>query len=174
MRQAIFGGVAAVVLATSGHAVAQDTLNVFWGKGFYKSEDEALFEAVRKFEQKTGTKVALSQYPPQDMIPKTVAALDSGSMPKSFVTYRSWLAACLRTKLAAPVCTHPHLNISFSRRPVLATRRGLLIADQIVIGARSTRSGSDPFRIRCYRRSTLQPVRSPVRAEIDLTRPFKR
>jgi multiple sugar transport system substrate-binding protein len=54
---------------------------VWFGKGFYKSEDDALLEAIKKFEAKTGIKVELSQYAIQDMIPKTVAALDSGTVP---------------------------------------------------------------------------------------------
>src|ERR1700745_1738082 len=62
-------------------AMAQEKLTVWWVKGFYKSEDDALNEAIRKFEAKTGTKVELSQYAVQDMIPKTVAALDSGTPP---------------------------------------------------------------------------------------------
>ena len=63
-------------------AFAQEKkITVWWVKGFYKSEDDALLEAIRKFEAKTGTKVELSQYPVQDMIPKTVAALDSGTPP---------------------------------------------------------------------------------------------
>src|SRR6516164_1935900 len=65
----------------AGSASAQDRLTVWWNKGFYKSEDDALLEAVKKFEQKTGVKVDLSQYAVQDMIPKTVAALDSGTPP---------------------------------------------------------------------------------------------
>ena len=56
-------------------------LTVWWVKGFYKSEDDALFEAIRKFEAKTGVKVDLSQYAVQDMIPKTVSALDAGTPP---------------------------------------------------------------------------------------------
>src|SRR5438270_13852400 len=68
-------------LVLSGNALAQETLNVFWVKGFYKSEDDALLAAIKKFEQKSGVKVELSQYPVQDMIPKTVASLDSGSPP---------------------------------------------------------------------------------------------
>jgi multiple sugar transport system substrate-binding protein len=76
------GAVVAASLASfAGQALAQEKLTVFWGKGFYKGEDDALFEAIRKFEQKTGVKVELSQYPPQDMIPKTVAALDAGTVP---------------------------------------------------------------------------------------------
>ena len=60
----------------------QQTLTVFWVKGFYKAEDDALFAAIKKFEAKhKGVKVELSQYPVQDTIPKTVAALDSGNPP---------------------------------------------------------------------------------------------
>ena len=63
-------------------AQAQEKLTVWWVKGFYKAEDDALFEAVKKFEAKhKNIKVELSQYPIQDTIPKTVSALDSGSPP---------------------------------------------------------------------------------------------
>ena len=62
-------------------ALAQEKLTVWWVKGFYKSEDDALNAAIKKFEDKTGVKVELSQYAMQDMIPKTVAALDSGTVP---------------------------------------------------------------------------------------------
>src|SRR5215469_10070429 len=73
---------AAVTLLFAVHpAGAQDTITVWWGKGFYKSEDDALLKVVKKFEEKTGIKVELSQYAIQDMIPKTVAALDSGNVP---------------------------------------------------------------------------------------------
>jgi multiple sugar transport system substrate-binding protein len=69
-------------LLSAGPAAAQETLTVWWVKGFYKAEDDALFAAIKKYEAKhTGVKVELSQYPIQDMIPKTVAALDSGSPP---------------------------------------------------------------------------------------------
>src|SRR5258707_15010639 len=59
----------------------QKSITVWFGKGFYKSEDDALLEAIKKFEAKTGIKVELSQYAIQDMIPKTVAPLDSGTVP---------------------------------------------------------------------------------------------
>jgi multiple sugar transport system substrate-binding protein len=72
---------AACGILFSGAAVAQEKITVFWNKGFYKAEDDALFAAVKKFEDKTKVKVDLSQYSPQDMIPKTVAAMDSGSPP---------------------------------------------------------------------------------------------
>ena len=73
--------VAAGMVATAMPAAAQEKLVVWWVKGFYKSEDDALFEAIKKYEAKTGVKIELSQYPVQDMIPKTVAALDAGNPP---------------------------------------------------------------------------------------------
>src|SRR6185503_3824959 len=72
---------AVMVAAYAGNAVAQEKLTVWWTKGFYKSEDEALFEAIKKYEAKSGVKVELSQYAVQDIIPKTVSALDAGSPP---------------------------------------------------------------------------------------------
>lgn len=69
-------------LISAGQAVAQEKLTVWWVKGFYKAEDDALFAAIKKYEAKhKDVKIELSQYPIQDMIPKTVAALDSGSPP---------------------------------------------------------------------------------------------
>jgi multiple sugar transport system substrate-binding protein len=79
--KSLMGAVFAIGVAAAGQASAQEVLNVSWVKGFYKSEDDALYETIKKFEQKTGIKVELSQYPVQDMIPKTVASLDSGTPP---------------------------------------------------------------------------------------------
>ena len=69
-------------LLTGAQASAQEKLTVWWVKGFYKAEDDALFAAIKKYEAKNkNVKIELSQYPIQDMIPKTVAALDAGSPP---------------------------------------------------------------------------------------------
>jgi len=74
--------IASAALFGSTAAMAQEKLTVWWVKGFYKAEDEALFAAIKKFEAKhPKVKIELSQYPVQDMIPKTVSALDSGSPP---------------------------------------------------------------------------------------------
>ncbi len=89
--------VAAGLLA-GGAASAQEKLTVWWVKGFYKAEDDALFAAIKKYESKNkNVKIELSQYPIQDMIPKTVAALDAGSPPDlaysdtyDFQTTASW------------------------------------------------------------------------------------
>jgi multiple sugar transport system substrate-binding protein len=78
----ITGALAAAALCGAAPAMAQEKLTVWWVKGFYKSEDDALFAAIQKFEAKhKNIKIELSQYPIQDMIPKTVAALDSGAPP---------------------------------------------------------------------------------------------
>jgi multiple sugar transport system substrate-binding protein len=81
MRKLIAATVAGIALAFAGQALAQQTLTVWFAKGFYKSEDDALLAAIKKFEDKTKVKVELSQYPVQDMIPKTVSALDAGTVP---------------------------------------------------------------------------------------------
>jgi multiple sugar transport system substrate-binding protein len=85
-------------LVAGGAASAQEKLTVGWVKGFYKAEDDALFAAIKKYETKyKNVKIELSQYPIQDMIPKTVAALDAGSPPDlaysdtyDFQTTASW------------------------------------------------------------------------------------
>ncbi len=66
----------------AGPVLAQEKLTVWWGKGFYKAEDDALYAAIKKFEAKyPKIKIDLSLYAPQEMIPKSVAALDSGNPP---------------------------------------------------------------------------------------------
>jgi len=81
MRRILAGAAALAIALSAAPGFAQEKLTVWWVKGFYKSEDEALFAAIKKFEAKTGVKIDLSQYAVQDMIPKTVAALESGSPP---------------------------------------------------------------------------------------------
>ena len=73
---------AAAALFAATPAAAQEKLTVWWGKGFYKAEDDALYAAIKKFEAKyPKVKIELSLYAPQEMIPKTVAALDAGNPP---------------------------------------------------------------------------------------------
>ena len=69
-------------LMAAAPAFAQEKLVVWWGKGFYKAEDDALYAAIKKFEAKYPKyKVELSLYAPQEIIPKSVAALDAGNPP---------------------------------------------------------------------------------------------
>ena len=79
MLRKLFAAVALAGFASV--ATAQETLVVHWTKGFYPQEDKALDDMVAKFEKKTGVKVELSRYSPQESVPKAVAALDSGTPP---------------------------------------------------------------------------------------------
>jgi len=82
MKTWITGALVGAGLLAGNPAFAQEKLTVWWVKGFYKAEDDALFAAIKKFEEKNkNIKIELSQYPIQDMIPKTVSALDSGNPP---------------------------------------------------------------------------------------------
>ena len=69
-------------LLAAGPVLAQDKLTVWWAKGYYKGEDDALFAAIKKFEAKyPKIKIDLSLYAPQEAIPKSVAAMDAGNPP---------------------------------------------------------------------------------------------
>ncbi len=82
MKTLAVAALAAAGLLVGAQASAQEKLTVWWVKGFYKAEDDALFAAIKKYEAKNkNVKIELSQYPIQDMIPKTVAALDAGTPP---------------------------------------------------------------------------------------------
>jgi multiple sugar transport system substrate-binding protein len=72
---------AALALPCSLPVSAQETVVIYFSKGFYPQEDKALDDVIAKFQKKTGVKVELSRYAPQEMIPKTVAALDAGNPP---------------------------------------------------------------------------------------------
>ena len=93
MRRILAGAVALAIAFSAVPGFAQEKLAVWWVKGFYKAEDEALFAAITKFEARTGVKVDLSQYAAEDMIPKTVAALDAGSPPDIAYSYDVRIAA---------------------------------------------------------------------------------
>ena len=81
MRGVLAGVAAGAIVLSAVPGFAQEKLTVWWVKGFYKSEDEALYAAIKKYEAKTGVKVELSQYAVQDMNAKSVAALDAGTPP---------------------------------------------------------------------------------------------
>ena len=74
--------IAGAALLAVGPVAAQEKLTVWWAKGFYKAEDDALFAAIKKFEAKNPKiKIDLSLYAPQEAIPKVVAALDANNPP---------------------------------------------------------------------------------------------
>lgn len=81
IRRFAAGLAAAGAFAFAASPASAETLTVWFTKGFYPAEDSALDTMILRFEKKTGVKVELSKYAVQDIMPKTVAALDAGSVP---------------------------------------------------------------------------------------------
>jgi multiple sugar transport system substrate-binding protein len=64
-------------------------LVVWWDKGYYAQEDEAIAEVLTAFEQKTGKHVELAHYP-EDELPKRIdAALEADQPPD--IAYGLWI-----------------------------------------------------------------------------------
>ncbi|WID95397.1 extracellular solute-binding protein [Bosea vestrisii] len=72
---------AAITAGWSGAALAQETVTVWFTKGFYKGEDDALLAVVDKFQKATGVKVDLSLYATEDCVTKSVGAVQAGTPP---------------------------------------------------------------------------------------------
>lgn len=72
---------AAIAAGWSGAALAQETVTVWFTKGFYKGEDDALLAVVDKFQKATGVKVDLSLYATEDCVTKSVGAVQAGTPP---------------------------------------------------------------------------------------------
>ncbi|MGL5361562.1 MAG: ABC transporter substrate-binding protein [Bosea sp. (in: a-proteobacteria)] len=82
MKKLVTGAAfAAMAAGWSGAAVAQETLTVWFTKGFYKAEDDALLSMIDKFQKQTGVKVELSLYSTEDCITKSVGSVEAGTPP---------------------------------------------------------------------------------------------
>jgi multiple sugar transport system substrate-binding protein len=71
--------VVALILAPFGARAAD--LVIWWEKGFYAQEDEALKEIIAAFEQKTGKQIELVLYPDEELPQKLRVALEGGQPP---------------------------------------------------------------------------------------------
>lgn len=67
---------------TSGGAVAQERIAVWFPRATYPAEDQALQEVIRRFEAKTDVKVDLVRHSPEEMIAKSAAAVAAGTPPE--------------------------------------------------------------------------------------------
>jgi multiple sugar transport system substrate-binding protein len=72
---------ASIVSLGCARASAQETLTVWFTKAYYPAEDEALQRVIDKFERKTGVKVELSLFTPEDIVIKSVSAVEAGRPP---------------------------------------------------------------------------------------------
>lgn len=72
---------AALTTGFAAPAFAQESITVWFTKGFYKGEDDALLAVVDKFQKATGVKVDLSLYATEDCVTKSVGAVEAGTPP---------------------------------------------------------------------------------------------
>ena len=112
-------------------AMAQDKLTVWWVKGFYKAEDDALFAAIKKFEEKFNAKVNIDLYDNNEVIEQK---LQSGQAPYDIAVPSD---PCLRNDGIYPRADRPCGSVDPTTKPVLVTW-----------------SGTEPAH--CPRRSTWQ------------------
>ena len=64
------------------HSLPQDdVLEIWWDKGFYREEDEALQQVLNEWEQETGNQVRLSLYNNDALLLKAERAIQAGSPP---------------------------------------------------------------------------------------------
>jgi ABC-type glycerol-3-phosphate transport system substrate-binding protein len=68
-------------------AVGAADLTVWWNKGFYPEEDEAIHRLVVQFEQETKTSVELNLFPQQELVMKLLASLATGQPPEAVFAY---------------------------------------------------------------------------------------
>ena len=71
---------AAILLLTPLGTRAADLL-IWWEKGYYAQEDDAIREIVAAFEQETGKQVELVLLSDAELPDKIVAALEAGQPP---------------------------------------------------------------------------------------------
>jgi multiple sugar transport system substrate-binding protein len=80
----VVAGVAAAAVAmgmSAGAAQAQETLTVWFTKGFYAGEDAALNRVIERFQQQTGVRVELSLPSTEDCVTRSVAAVEARTPP---------------------------------------------------------------------------------------------
>jgi multiple sugar transport system substrate-binding protein len=74
------GMIAGAYLALGAVAKAE-TITIWWNKGYFPAEDEALRTMIGEWEKKTGNKVNLSFYSGADIPTKIISAITSGNVP---------------------------------------------------------------------------------------------
>jgi len=81
MKRVLALAMASAVAFGATAAQAQEKITVWFTKAFYPSEDKALQDAIAKFKAKTGVDVELSLFSPEDVVTKSVSAVEAGTPP---------------------------------------------------------------------------------------------
>ena len=67
------------------------TVVVWWNRGYYKEEDEAMIKIAKEFEQQKGVKVDISFTIQEDLLKKLIAAIQARRVPDvAFCFYNDW------------------------------------------------------------------------------------
>jgi len=84
---------AALVIALGSPAAwANSKVVIWWNKGYYEEEDDALIKAVDDFRALTGYEVEVSFYTTEDLPVKLVSAVEAGTPPDVvFSHYSDWM-----------------------------------------------------------------------------------
>ncbi len=64
-------------------------LVIWWNKGYYTAEDEAIQKVVRDWEQESGIKVKLCFFSDEDILQQAIIALEQGNLPDVFFSDRA-------------------------------------------------------------------------------------
>lgn len=124
-RVAGIAATALLALASSG-ALAQERVTVWFTRAFYPAEDQALQDVIKKYEAKSGVKVDLSLYSPEDIVTKSVAAVEAGNPPDvGFgLTYASGSPASGRSRASSRTSTTSSSRSLLSTCPAPCRPRG--------------------------------------------------
>jgi multiple sugar transport system substrate-binding protein len=93
MRRQVIALDGTLAMAPLGAQAAD--LVVWWEKGFYAQEDEAVAEIVAAFEQKTGKQVELVQFEQDEIMQKAATAVQTGAPPDFLFSTSSELSVAL-------------------------------------------------------------------------------
>ncbi|MBF2075221.1 MAG: carbohydrate ABC transporter substrate-binding protein [Synechococcales cyanobacterium C42_A2020_086] len=64
-------------------------LRIYWNRGFYPEEDQALQQVIQDWEQQTGTRVELSLISSDDILNQTTIALENNAPPDIVFAHRA-------------------------------------------------------------------------------------
>jgi multiple sugar transport system substrate-binding protein len=80
-RRAAVAGLTTAAVLRARSAAAGEPVNVWWTQGYYQAEDQAVIDAMKKWEQSSGTKVNLTIMNGPDLVSKMIAAMQVGDVP---------------------------------------------------------------------------------------------
>jgi len=111
MKRFLAAALAATFLALPGAALAQEKVTVWWNKGFDPAEDTALNAAIQKWEQQSSMKIELSFFSTEDMVAKTLSAVEPAARPTLRLAGLSILGLARAGSLTASSRTSPTSSI---------------------------------------------------------------